>query len=97
MSAEAGCLPADAAGLRGAAPTAAAVPKALHESINHTYAELLHRFDTLLLEGAQLLGMSERELQKIALLVDEINPSPNWDAASDHNQGLIARQVAALH
>ena len=46
MSASAGCLAADAAGSRGAAPTAAAVPKALHESTTHTYAELLHRFDT---------------------------------------------------
>ena len=71
MSASAGCLAADAAGSRGAAPTAAAVPKALHESTTHSYAELLHRFDTLLLEGAQLLGMSERELQAPMATADE--------------------------
>ena len=46
---DAGDPAADASGLRGAAPIAAAVPKALNESINHTYTELLHRFDKLLL------------------------------------------------
>ena len=61
MPADAGDPAADASGLRGAAPIAAAVPKALNESINHTYTELLHRFDTLLLEG-RLLKLADTKL-----------------------------------